>query len=126
MFNTTSTQPIKVHGSAHPLMSFCPRVQEQDSEAQVVTQLVCWCVLTDVTVLPWGQSFWRAYFQQEVPGGDIAGSGSVSWGKNSSPEEREKDTFRQFSVFHVWLNALKWTEKRTQNILIYGTNKSFP
>jgi len=85
---------------------------------------MCQCALIDVTALPWGQ------YSREISKGrsqdcgkDFAGSSSVSWGSNSSAEERKKDMSGQFSVFHVWLYALKWTEKRTQNILIYGPKK---
>lgn len=40
-------------------------------------------------------------------------------------DNKEKDISGQFSVFLVWLDALKWTGKKIQNILIYEPNKRF-
>lgn len=37
---------------------------------------------------------------------------SLSRRRNLSTEERKNEMSGQFSVFHVWLDALKWTEKK--------------
>lgn len=54
-------------------------------------------------------------------GRDTGGSSSVSWGRNSSTEEREKDMSGYFSIFHVWLDALK--KKNSDHFNLWAKQK---